>query len=150
MNSPFDLSKPVAIGSDHAGFDYKEDLISFLEAKGMPYEDLGTHSKDSVDYPDFAHPVASAVESGNYSFGILLCGSGNGVAITANKHQGIRAALCWGEEIAQLAREHNNANILCIPARFVREGDAEKMVNIFMATAFEGGRHNRRVEKIAC
>ena len=150
MNSPFDLSKPVAIGSDHAGFDYKEDLISFLEAKGMPYEDLGTHSKDSVDYPDFAHPVASAVESGNYSFGILLCGSGNGVAITANKHQGIRAALCWGEEIAQLAREHNNANILCIPARFVREGDAEKMVNIFMATAFEGGRHNRRVDKIAC
>ena len=150
MNSPFDVSKPVAIGSDHAGFDYKEQLISFLEGKGMPYEDFGTYSKDSVDYPDFAHPVAGAVETGNYAFGILLCGSGNGVAITANKHQGVRAALCWGEELAQLAREHNNANIICIPARFVREGDAEKMVNIFMSTAFEGGRHNRRVEKIAC
>ncbi len=150
MTSPFDLSKPVAIGSDHAGFDYKEQLISFLEGKGLPYEDFGTHSKDSVDYPDFAHPVASAVEGGAYSFGILLCGSANGVAITANKHQGIRAAICWGEELAQLAREHNNANIICIPARFVREGDAEKMVNIFINTPFEGGRHNRRVEKIAC
>ena len=150
MTSPFDLSKPVAIGSDHAGFDYKEQLISFLEGKGLPYEDFGTHSKDSVDYPDFAHPVASAVENGGYSFGILLCGSANGVAITANKHQGIRAALCWGEEIAQLAREHNDANIICIPARFVREGDAEKMVNIFISTAFEGGRHGRRVDKIAC
>jgi ribose 5-phosphate isomerase B len=150
MNSPFDLSKPVAIGSDHAGFDYKEQLISFLEGKGMAYEDFGTHSKDSVDYPDFAHPVASAVESGNYAFGILMCGTANGVAITANKHQGIRAAICWGEEIAKLVREHNDANILCIPARFVREGDAEKMLQIFMNTSFEGGRHLRRVEKIAC
>jgi ribose 5-phosphate isomerase B len=150
MNTPFDLSKPVAIGADHAGFDYKEQLISFLEGKGLSYEDFGTYSKESVDYPDFAHPVASAVESGNYAFGILLCGSANGVGITANKHQGIRAAICWGEELAQLAREHNNANIICIPARFVREGDAEKMVNIFMATAFEGGRHGRRVDKIAC
>lgn len=150
MNSPFDLSKPIAIGSDHAGFDYKEELISFLEGKGLPFEDFGTHSRDSVDYPDFAHPVANAVESANYSFGILLCGSANGVAITANKHQGIRAAICWGEELAKLAREHNDANIICIPARFVREGDAEKMVNIFMSTHFEGGRHSRRVDKIAC
>lgn len=150
MTSPFDLSKPVAIGSDHAGFDYKEQLISYLEGKGFPFEDFGTHTKDSVDYPDFAHPVASAVESGNYSFGILICGSANGVAITANKHQGIRAAICWGEELAQLSREHNDANVICIPARFVREGDAEKMVNIFMTTAFEGGRHLKRVEKIAC
>lgn len=150
MISPFDLSKPVAIGSDHAGFDYKEQLISFLEGKGLPFEDFGTHTKDSVDYPDFAHPVASAVESGNYSFGILVCGSANGVAITANKHQGIRAAICWGEELAQLSREHNDANVICIPARFVREGDAEKMVNIFMSTTFEGGRHLKRVEKIAC
>ena len=150
MNTPFDLNKPIAIGSDHAGFDYKEQLISFLEGKGLSYEDFGTYSKESVDYPDFAHPVASAVESGTYSFGILLCGSANGVGITANKHQGIRAAICWGEELAQLAREHNNANIICIPARFVREGDAEKMVNIFMSTAFEGGRHGRRVDKIAC
>ena len=150
MNSPFDLSKPIAIGSDHAGFEYKEDLISFLEGKGLPYHDLGTHSKDSVDYPDFAHPVAEAVEKGEASFGILLCGSGNGVAITANKHQGIRAAICWGEEITKLAREHNDANVICIPARFVREGDAEKMVDIFMHTDFEGGRHQRRVDKIAC
>ncbi len=150
MTSPFDLSKPVAIGSDHAGFDYKEQLISFLEGKGLPFEDFGTHTKDSVDYPDFAHPVASAVESGNYSFGILVCGSANGVAITANKHQGIRAAICWGEELAQLSRSHNDANIICIPARFVREGDAEKMVNIFMSTEFEGGRHQNRVNKIAC
>jgi len=150
MNSPFDLSKPVAIGSDHAGYDYKEDLISFLEGKGLPYQDFGTHSKDSVDYPDFAHPVAEAVESGDFSFGILLCGSANGVAITANKHQGIRAAICWGEELAKVVREHNDANIICIPARFVREGLVEKMVDIFMHTNFEGGRHLRRVEKIAC
>ena len=150
MTLPFDLSKPIAIGSDHAGYDYKEKLISFLEGKGLAFTDFGTDSKESVDYPDFAHPVAEAVESGKAGFGILLCGSANGVAITANKHQGIRAAICWGEELAQLAREHNNANIICIPARFVREGDAEKMVNIFMNTAFEGGRHTRRVDKISC
>jgi ribose 5-phosphate isomerase B len=146
----FDKRKPVAIGSDHAGFDYKEDLISFLEAKGISFHDFGTYSKDSVDYPDFAHPVAHAVENGDASFGILFCGSANGVAITANKHQGVRAAVCWGEELAQLSRLHNNANIICIPARFVREGDAEKMVEVFMATEFEGGRHELRVEKIAC
>jgi ribose 5-phosphate isomerase B len=148
MHSPFDLTKPIAIGSDHAGYDYKEDLISFLEGKGFPFEDFGTHSRDSVDYPDFAHPVALAVEKGEAAFGILICGSANGVAITANKHSDIRAAICWGEELAQLARAHNNANIICIPAKFVREGDAEKMVGIFMTTVFEGGRHSRRVEKI--
>ncbi len=150
MQSPFDLSKPIAIGSDHAGYDYKEDLISFLEGKGLDFKDFGTDSKESVDYPDFAHPVASAVENGEAAFGILICGSANGVAITANKHQGIRAAVCWGEELAQLARSHNNANVICIPARFVREGDAEKMVAGFITTDFEGGRHERRVEKIAC
>jgi ribose 5-phosphate isomerase B len=150
MTSPFDLKKPIAIGSDHAGYDYKEELISFLEGKEIPFKDLGTHNRDSVDYPDFAHPVAKAVESGEAAFGILLCGTANGVAITANKHQGIRAAICWGEEIAKLVREHNDANIICIPCRFVREGDAEKMVQIFMTTAFEGGRHKNRVEKIAC
>jgi ribose 5-phosphate isomerase B len=150
MQSTFDHTKPVAIGADHAGFDYKEDLISYLEAKGIGYKDFGTHSTESVDYPDFAHPVASAVEQGEASFGILLCGSANGVAITANKHAGIRAAICWGEELAKLARMHNNANIICIPARFVREGDAEKMVELFMLTGFEGGRHEKRVEKIAC
>ena len=149
MNAHFDKSQPVAIGSDHAGFDYKEDLISFLEAKEIPYNDFGTYSSNSVDYPDFAHPVANAVETGDASFGILLCGSANGVAITANKHQGIRAAVCWGEELAQLSRLHNNANVICIPARFVREGDAEKMVALFMNTPFDGGRHEVRVEKIA-
>ena len=150
MHSPFNLSKPIAIGSDHAGYDYKEDLTSVLEGKGLAFNDFGTDSKESVDYPDYAHPVAKAVENGLAAFGILLCGSANGVAITANKHQGIRAAICWGEELAQLAREHNNANIICIPARFVREGDVEKMVGIFMTTSFEGGRHERRLEKIAC
>ena len=148
--SPFNLKLPVAIGCDHAGFDCKEDLISFLEGEGVAFKDFGTYNKDSVDYPDFAHPVASAVEKGEAAFGILLCGSANGVAITANKHQGIRAAICWGEELAELARKHNDANVLCIPARFVRDGDAEKMLDVFMNTAFEGGRHSNRVGKIAC
>ena len=146
----FNKRKPIAIGCDHAGFDCKEDLISFLEGEEMEYRDFGTFSKEPVDYPDFAHPVAEAVESGEYSFGILLCGSANGVAIAANKHAGIRAAICWGEELAELARKHNNANILCIPARFVRDGDAEKMLDIFMNTEFEGGRHSDRVAKINC
>lgn len=150
MNTVFDLSKPVAVGSDHAGYEYKEQIISFLEGKGIPYKDFGAHSTDSVDYPDFAHPVASAVENDEASVGILFCGSANGVAITANKHQGIRAAICWGEELAQLARAHNNANIVCIPARFVRESDAERIVSIFLSTEFEGGRHANRVNKIAC
>ena len=150
MNSSFDFTKPVAIGSDHAGFDYKEQLISFLEGKGLAFKDFGTYTKDSVDYPDFAHPVAAAVEKGEAAFGILLCGTANGVAITANKHQSVRAAICWGEEITKLVREHNDANIICIPSRFVREGDAERMVQIFMNTAFEGGRHSNRVQKIAC
>lgn len=148
--SPFNLSLPVAIGCDHAGFIYKEDIISFLEAKELNFKDFGTHSLDSVDYPDFAHPVANAVANKEAAFGILLCGSANGVAITANKHQMIRAAVCWGEEIAELARKHNNANIICIPAKFVSEGDTEKMVDIFLSTYFDGGRHERRVEKIAC
>ncbi len=146
----FNKSLPIAIGSDHAGFDCKEDLISFLEGENMEFKDFGTYNKDSVDYPDFAHPVATAVENGEASFGILLCGSANGVAIAANKHAGIRAAICWGEELAELARKHNDANILCIPARFVRDGDAEKMLDIFMNTEFEAGRHLTRVEKIPC
>jgi ribose 5-phosphate isomerase B len=150
MTSPFNLSKPIAIGSDHAGYDYKERIISYLEGKGLAFTDFGTHSADSVDYPDFAHPVATAVENEEAAFGILICGSANGVAITANKHQGIRAAICWGEELAQLSRAHNNANIICLPARFVREGDAEKMVQLFMTTTFEAGRHKNRVDKIAC
>ncbi|MGG9971012.1 ribose 5-phosphate isomerase B [Ferruginibacter sp. SUN002] len=148
--SVFNLQLPIAIGCDHAGFDYKEDVISFLEGKGLKFKDFGTYDKHSADYPDFAHPVASAVESGEYAFGILLCGSANGVAITANKHQQIRAAICWGEELAQLARQHNDANVICIPARFVREGDVEKMIDLFINTPFEGGRHQNRVNKIAC
>ncbi|HEY8690429.1 MAG TPA: ribose 5-phosphate isomerase B [Chitinophagaceae bacterium] len=148
--SPFNLTKPIAIGCDHAGVEYKEDIISFLEGKGLEYKDFGTFTTDSVDYPDFAHPVANSVENNETAFGILLCGSGNGVAITANKHQNIRAAICWGEELAELARKHNDANIICIPSRFVREGDVEKMIEIFIHTDFEGGRHIRRKEKIAC
>lgn len=148
--SSFNLSLPVAIGCDHAGFELKESIISFLDGKNLPYKDFGTYSTDSVDYPDFAHPVAREVESEKASFGILICGSANGVAITANKHQGIRAAICWGEELAELARKHNDANVLCIPGRFVREKDAEKMVDIFIHTEFEGGRHLNRVNKMAC
>ncbi|MBP6432374.1 MAG: ribose 5-phosphate isomerase B [Ferruginibacter sp.] len=146
----FNLQLPIALGCDHAGFDCKEDLISFLEGEGVAFKDYGCFSKDSVDYADFAHPVATAVEKGEAAFGVLLCGSANGVAMTANKHQGIRAAICWEQEIAELARKHNDANIICIPARFVRDGDAEKMLDIFMNTAFEGGRHEARVKKISC
>src|ERR1700739_257543 len=146
----FNLQLPVAIGGDHAGFDYKAELIAFLKEKGFASKDFGSHSKDSVDYPDFAHPVALAVESGEYAFGILICGSANGVAITANKHQHIRAAICWQEEIAQLARQHNNANIICIPARFVTLELAKAMVEQFINTPFEGGRHQNRVNKISC
>jgi ribose 5-phosphate isomerase B len=150
MNSSFDFSKPVAIGADHAGFQYKERIASFLKIKNISYKDYGTYSADSADYPDFAHPVSSAVENGEAACGILICGSGNGVAITANKHQGIRAALCWLVELARLARQHNNANVLCLPQRFVEADAALDMVDVFLSTAFEGGRHERRVEKIAC
>lgn len=138
----------IAIGSDHAGFEYKQLLHSFLSDHEV--RDFGTYSAGSVDYPDFAHPVAEAVESGEYTFGVLVCGSANGVAITANKHQHIRAAICWQKEIAELARLHNNANIICIPARFVSEELAKEMVSAFLNTAFEGGRHADRVNKMTC
>lgn len=144
----FETEKPIAIGCDHAGFDRKSEVIEFLEEHHLPFKDFGTYSKESVDYPDFAHPVSLAVESGNCSFGILLCGSANGVAITANKHAGIRAAICWNIEITRLARLHNDANVICIPARFVQEGDCRQMVETFMNTTFEGGRHQNRVKKI--
>ncbi|HEX2609297.1 MAG TPA: ribose 5-phosphate isomerase B [Flavisolibacter sp.] len=150
MELQFDLSKPIAIGGDHAGYEYKAVLIEFLQRKGFDVTDFGTYSTDSVDYPDFAHPVSNAVESGEAAFGILICGSANGVAITANKHQGVRAAICWKAEIAKLAREHNNANVICVPARFVSLPEAEEMVDLFLQTAFEGGRHEKRVGKIAC
>lgn len=138
----------VAIGADHAGFDYKQAIKQFLQV--MELKDFGTYASDSVDYPDFAHPVAEAVERGNYDFGILVCGSANGVAITANKHQDIRAAICWQPELASLARQHNNANILCIPARFISLNEAEEIVEAFFSTDFEGGRHANRVSKISC
>jgi ribose 5-phosphate isomerase B len=138
----------IAIGGDHAGFEYKKELISFL--KDYNVKDFGAYSTETVDYPDFAHPVALAVESKEYTVGILICGSANGVAIAANKHQGIRAALCWAEDVAQLSRLHNDANIICIPARFVSLEVAKNMVTLFLSTAFEGGRHADRVNKISC
>lgn len=150
MNESFDLSKPIAIGADHAGYEYKNAIADLLRSKGWEVKDFGTYTTNSVDYPDFAHPVSSAVENGEAACGILICGSANGVAITANKHQGIRAAICWQTELAKLAREHNNANIICLPARFVSLTAAKEMVTIFMDTKFEGSRHERRVEKIAC
>ncbi len=144
-----DTTKPLAIGGDHAGFEYKAKLINYLrDEKGIALRDFGTYSDASVDYPDFAHPVANAVESHEYGWGILLCGSANGVAISANKHQHIRAAICWEDDIASLARQHNNANIICIPARFVTLEAAKQMVDTFIATDFEGGRHATRVDKI--
>lgn len=138
----------IAIGADHAGFAYKQSIIDFLANADV--KDFGTYSETSCDYPDFAHPVALAVESGDCDFGILICGSGNGVAITANKHQGVRAAICWNEELAERARSHNNANILCLPARHISLNEAKKLVEVFFSTAFEGGRHANRVGKIAC
>ena len=138
----------IAIGCDHGGFEFKLEIIYALT--GNELNDFGTYSSDSCDYPDFAHPVALAVESGVCDFGILICGSGNGVAITANKHQGVRAAICWNEELAERARSHNNANILCLPSRHISIGLAKKITEIFFATEFEGGRHANRVDKIAC
>jgi ribose 5-phosphate isomerase B len=150
MSSVFDLSKPIAIGSDHAGFDYKMELVQWLTEKGYQLRDMGVDQNKSVDYPDYAHPVASAVEKGEAAFGILLCGSANGVCITANKHQGIRAGLSFETEVARLIRLHNDANVICIPARFVALDYAKQMIEIFITTAFEGGRHQTRVNKIAC
>lgn len=141
-------NKTIAIGADHAGFEYKELLRELLTENEV--KDYGTFTADSVDYPDFAHPVAIAVEKGESDFGILLCGSANGVAMTANKHEGIRAAICWNEELAELARSHNDANVLCIPARYVSLELAKVITTKFLNTPFEGGRHNNRVQKISC
>jgi ribose 5-phosphate isomerase B len=140
----------IAIGSDHAGYEYKESLKTWLQKNGYPFKDYGTYNSESVDYADFAHPVSLAVEKREFDLGVLICGSANGVAISANKHQGIRAAICWTEELSSLARAHNNANILCLPARFISVQDAEKILASFLHTPFEGGRHSRRVEKISC
>ena len=140
----------IALGSDHAGFNYKNNLMEELEEEGFELKDFGPTTSDSVDYPDYVHPVAEAINSGDCDLGILICGSGNGVAMSANKHSGIRAAVCWTEELAVLARKHNNANILCIPARFIEYDNALEITEIFLDTDFEGGRHQRRVDKINC
>lgn len=140
--------KKIALASDHAAFGLKEFLKPLLEEKGYVLIDFGTHSEDSCDYPDFAHPAAVAVESGKCDFGIGMCGSGNGMQMTLNKHQGIRAALCWTPEIAELARRHNDANFLVLPGRFITQMEALKIVDAYLDASFEGGRHQRRVEKI--
>jgi len=144
------MSKTIAIGGDHAGFEYKTMLVEILGSAGYEVKDYGPHSSDSVDYPDYVHPLCEAIEAGDMGLGIVICGSGNGVAITANKHQRIRAAICWNEELAALSRQHNDANVLAIPARFISFEIAEKMVRVFLETDFEGGRHQSRVDKIAC
>ena len=143
------MKKTLAIGCDHAGFEYKDVIMKSLQSEGYEVKNFGTNSTDSVDYPDFVHPVCNAIESKEAELGILLCGSANGVAITANKHKGIRAAIAWTDEISRLSRLHNNANILCIPARFVTLDLAKSMVTEFLKTEFEGGRHQKRVDKIS-
>lgn len=138
----------IAFASDHAGFQLKEILKHYMESKGYEIKDFGTFSEESCDYPDYAHPAAQAVESGECNLGITMCGTGNGMAMTLNKHQGIRAALCWKPEIGELAKQHNNANILVLPARFISEDEAKKIVDAFMNAEFEGGRHQRRIDKM--
>jgi ribose 5-phosphate isomerase B len=140
----------IAIGADHAGFELKETVKEYLISKGIEVKDYGCYSAERADYADYAHPVASAVVSKEFDYGVLICGSGNGINMTANKHMGIRAALCWNSEIAELARQHNDANILTLPARFITLEDAKKCVDIFFSTAFEGGRHADRIKKIDC
>ena len=139
----------IAIGCDHAGFAYKEIVKEYLISEGYEVKDFGTHSESSVDYPDFVHPLAESIEKGEKELGILLCGSANGVAITANKHQQIRAAIAWRNDLAALARQHNNANVLCLPARFISIDEAKNFIKTFISTDFEGGRHQNRVDKIA-
>lgn len=142
------LPKTIAIGSDHAGFEYKAAIKIYLDNKSVDVIDVGTFSQDSCDYPDYAHAVANELENGKAEMGILICGSANGVAITANKHSKIRAALCWQTEIATLSRQHNDANIICLPARFVTVEESLEMIHAFLSTDFEGGRHQKRVDKI--
>lgn len=142
--------KKVALCSDHAGYELKSIIEGYLEANNVEYTDFGTNSADSCDYPDFAHPCAEAVESGRCYPGIAMCGSGNGIAMTLNKHQGIRAAICWTPELARLARQHNDANVLVLPARFINAVEAIDILDAFLNTAFEGGRHQRRIDKIPC
>ena len=141
--------KTIGLCSDHAGFELKQFVKQWLEAKGWEYKDFGTYSTDSCDYPDFAHPLAEAIESGECYPGIAICGSGNGISMTLNKHQGVRAALCWNAELSALARQHNDANVLSMPGRFITTKEAEAILEAFFSNDFEGGRHQRRVDKIA-
>ncbi|MBC8047972.1 MAG: ribose 5-phosphate isomerase B [Fimbriimonadaceae bacterium] len=143
------MKQKIAIGCDHAGFPHKDSIIKHLTEIGHEVKDFGTFSLESVDYPDFVHPVAISIESKTCDAGILLCGSGNGVAITANKHKNIRAALVWRDDISALSRQHNDANVICLPTRFITLKEAIHFIEIFLATEFEGGRHARRVEKIS-
>ena len=143
------MMQKIAIGADHAGFEYKELLKKWLEKNGYSVKDFGTYNTESADYPDFAHPVASSVEKNEFDLGVLVCGSANGVAITANKHQGVRAALCWNEELASLARQHNNANVLSLGAKFLNENEVKRAIDLWIETGFESGRHQRRIDKIA-
>lgn len=138
----------IAFASDHAGYQLKNVIIDYVREKGYDVEDFGTYSEESCDYPDYAHPAALAVEKGDCAFGIGMCGSGNGMQITLNKHQGIRAALCWTPELAELAKQHNNANFLVLPARFITEDEAKRIVSAYLDAQFEGGRHQRRIDKI--
>lgn len=140
----------IAIGADHAGFEMKSLVIEWLGPQVETLQDLGTNSEDSVDYPDFAHAVSGEVEKGIYELGILICGTGIGVDMTANKHQGIRSALCWNSEVSRLAKSHNNANVICLPGRFISFETAKEILDVFLNTKFEGGRHNRRIHKISC
>ena len=140
----------LAIASDHAGFELKQKLISYLQEKGIKIKDFGTHTNESADYPDYVHPLAEAMKYGEFDLGIVICGSGNGVSITANKHQHIRCALCWIPEIASLARNHNDANVLALPGRFLTGKQAFEITDAFLDASFEGGRHQKRVNKIAC
>lgn len=140
----------IAIGSDHAGFELKQELISYLKGKNISVIDKGTFSEERADYPDYGHAVATAVTSGEVETGILMCGSGNGINMAANKHKGIRAALCWNSEIAALARQHNDANILVLPARYISKEEAYKCIDVFLTEKFEGGRHQQRIDKIDC
>lgn len=140
----------IPIGADHAGYELKQGIIDHFSKIGYSFKDYGCHSTESIDYPDFGHPVAEHVQKNQKTLGIVICGSGNGINMTVNKHQGIRSALCWNRELAELARQHNNANIIALPARFVDELTAFQMVEAFLTTDFEGGRHERRVNKIAC
>lgn len=144
------MNKTVPIGCDHAGFELKQAVIAHLKNKGFDVKDFGTHSTESIDYPDYGHPVAEMVEQNPDMLGIVICGSGNGINMTVNKHQAIRSALCWNKEIASLARQHNNANIIALPARFISINEGIQMIDVFFSTAFEGGRHQNRINKIPC